>query len=196
LPLPSIRPCVSGGSPALLSLAFGRSDPEDPGYQALRGRFLALYGRRLAHETRFFPGMSEVLDTLTGAGVPFGVVTNKPTGLTHPLLNALGIAGRVACVVCGDTLAYRKPHPAPLLHAARLCARDPGGCVFVGDSRDDIAAGRAAGMTTLLALFGYLAPGEDPGAFGAHGTVSEPGQVLAWVPVYPERSGSPRVGPV
>jgi phosphoglycolate phosphatase len=189
LPLASVRPCVSGGSPALLGLAFGRSDPGDLDYRALRGRFLDLYGERVARETFFFPGIAEVLDALGGSGVPFGVVTNKPARLTHPLLDALGIASRVACVVCGDTLAYRKPHPAPLLHAARLLGREPGGCVFVGDSRDDIAAGRAAGMTTLLALFGYLAPGEDPAAFGAHGTVSEPGQVLAWVPGFAERSG-------
>ncbi len=182
-PLPEalIRPCVSGGSPALLGLAFGRTDPEDREYQILRGRLLDLYEQRLTAETRLFPGMAEVLDTLARSGLPWGVVTNKPARLTHPLLAALGIAARAACIVCGDTTAYRKPHPAPLLHAARLCARDPGDCLYVGDSRDDVTAGRAAGMTTLIALFGYLAPEDDPRAFGAHGTLSDPGEVLAWV---------------
>ncbi len=181
LPLAQIRPCVSGGSPALLGLGFGRSDPEDPEYQALRARLLDLYGARVARDTRLFPGMAEVLDTLTGSAVPWGVVTNKPVRLTHPLLAALGIADRAACIVCGDTTAYRKPHPAPLLHAARLCGCDPGRCLFVGDSRDDMSAGRAAGMITLVALFGYLAPGDDPSAFGADGAISHPGAVLAWV---------------
>ncbi len=181
LPAALIRPCISGGSPALLGLAFGRSDPEDGEYQALRKRFLDLYERRLAADTRLFPGMAEVLDALTASGLPFGVVTNKPARLTHPLLCALGIAGRCACIVCGDSTAYRKPHPAPLLHAARLCARDPRECLYIGDSRDDVTAGRGAGMTTLLALFGYLDPSEDPTAFGADGILPEPRELLTWL---------------
>jgi phosphoglycolate phosphatase len=83
--------------------------------------------------------------------------------------------------VSGDTLAERKPHPLPLLHAARLVGVDPGRCVYVGDAERDIQAGRAAGMTTVVAAYGYISDDEDPRAWQPHGVVNSPDQLLEWM---------------
>jgi phosphoglycolate phosphatase len=122
-----------------------------------------------------------VLDVLEGSGLPWGIVTNKPGWLTAPLLAALGLDGRAACAVSGDTVAERKPHPLPLLHAAQLVGVDPAHCIYVGDAERDIQAGRAAGMTTVVAAYGYLSDEEDPRQWQPHGVVHEPGELLRWV---------------
>jgi HAD superfamily hydrolase (TIGR01509 family) len=122
-----------------------------------------------------------VLATLERAGIPWGIVTNKPGWLTTPLLAALGLDRRVCCAVSGDTLAQRKPHPAPLLHAAALAGRAPADCVYAGDAERDIIAGRAAGMRTVAVRFGYLAPGEDPAAWRPDGLAEQPADLLDWL---------------
>ncbi len=104
-------------------------------------------------------------------GLPWGVVTNKPGWLTDPLLQHLGLAQRACCVVSGDTVAERKPHPLPLLHAAGLAGVAPERCVYVGDAERDIVAGRAAGMQTVVAAYGYLGESDDPGTWNAHGII-------------------------
>ncbi len=176
----AIRCRVSEGSRALIRLAFGLDNTE-AAFEPLRGRFLELYAAHLTRETHLFPGMAEVLDTLDRGGMPWGIVTNKPAWLTEPLIETLGLARRAACVVSGDTTANRKPHPEPLLHAARLWDCPPSQCLYVGDSRCDIEAGRAAGMATLVALFGYIDPADDPGQWGADGTVAHPLDILRWL---------------
>jgi phosphoglycolate phosphatase len=108
-------------------------------------------------------------------------VTNKPGWLTDPLLAALGLDRRAACAVSGDTVAERKPHPLPLLHAARLVGVAPERCVYVGDAERDIQAGRAAGMTTVVAAYGYIAADEDPRQWQPHGVVREPRELLNWI---------------
>lgn len=117
LPFAEIRPHVSHGAAALVRLGFGAGDPGE--FEARRQRFLALYALDLAGRTRLFPGFGEVLARLAAANLPWGIVTNKPTALTLPLLEATGLAARARCVVCGDTFAERKPHPRPMLHAAQ-----------------------------------------------------------------------------
>ena len=179
LPFESIRPQVSHGGAALVRLGFAGLPAEES--EKLRLRFLDIYRGALAVHTRLFAGYEEVLDALDAAGVPFGIVTNKPGWLTAPLLNALDLDRRLACVVAGDTLPQRKPHPAPLLHAAALAGLDPHACVYVGDAERDIIAGRAAGMQTVAVRFGYLAPGEDPAAWGPDGIAEHPADLLAWI---------------
>ena len=179
LPFESIRPQVSHGGAALVRLGFAGLPAEES--EKLRLRFLDIYRGALAVHTRLFAGYEEVLDALDAAGVPFGIVTNKPGWLTAPLLNALDLDRRLACVVAGDTLPQRKPHPAPLLHAAALAGLDPHACVYVGDAERDIIAGRAAGMQTVAVRFGYLAPGEDPAAWGPDGIAERPADLLAWI---------------
>jgi phosphoglycolate phosphatase len=180
-PLPAhvIRPVVSHGAMRLVALGF----PEATGdvFEALRLRFLDLYAANLASGTRLFPGFEEVLSSLESRGLPWGIVTNKPGWLTDPLLAMLGLDRRAACAVSGDTVAERKPHPLPLLHAARLVGVDPARCVYVGDAERDIQAGRAAGMTTVVAAYGYLSASEDPMQWQPHGVVSAPGELLTWM---------------
>lgn len=174
-----IRPVVSHGAMRLVSLGFPEATGES--FESLRLRFLELYAANLAVGTRLFPGFEAVLERLESRGLPWGIVTNKPGWLTGPLLAALDLDHRSACAVSGDTLSERKPHPLPLLHAARLVGVEPGRCIYVGDAERDIQAGRAAGMTTLVATYGYISASEDPLQWQPHGMVSEPAELLAWV---------------
>jgi len=179
LPFASIRPVVSHGAVRLVSLGF----PEASGaaFEALRLRFLAIYAEHLAEGTRLFDGFDVVLESLEARGLPWGIVTNKPAWLTNPLLAALGLDRRAACAVSGDTVAERKPHPLPLLHAADLVGVLPEHCVYVGDAERDIQAGRAAGMTTVVASYGYLSQHDDPQSWQPHGIVASPEELLGWM---------------
>ena len=179
LPAATIRPVVSHGAMRLVRLGFPAA--EGDAFETLRLRFLDLYAANLAVGTRLFPGFEAVLDALESRGQPWGIVTNKPGWLTAPLLAALGLDRRAACAVSGDTVAERKPHPLPLLHAAGLIDVEPAACVYVGDAERDIQAGRAAGMTTVVAAYGYLERDEDPLRWGPHGLVQHPTELLEWM---------------
>lgn len=182
LELARIRPWVSHGSPALIRLGFGLA-PEDAGYTALRARLLAHYAENLCRDTRLFPGVPELLDALAARGLCWGIVTNKPGFLTEPLVRQLGFVAPPACVVSGDTLVRRKPHPEPMLHACTLASAQPAETVFVGDSERDVRAGRDAGMRTLVALFGYIGENENPAEWGADGMIRAPLEVLDWLDI-------------
>jgi len=175
-----IRPWVSHGSRGLIFVGFGEQ-PEGAHFEEYKARFLSLYESRICAESRLFEGMDEVLAYLEDRKLPWGIVTNKPHYLTQALLEALNLHRRVACVVSGDTIAERKPHPAPLLHACRQLQRTPDVCVYVGDAQRDIEAGTRAGMATLVALFGYLNDLDDPTQWGATGLVETPGDIIGWV---------------
>jgi len=175
-----IRPQVSHGAMGLLKLGFG-IEPQDARFSEMRSRYLDIYEQHLAEETKLFHGMAEVLDGLEAAGLTWGIVTNKPGWLTDPLLDHLGLSTRAGCVVSGDTVAERKPHPLPLLHAAGLIRVAPGSCVYVGDAERDIQAGRAAGMRTVVAAYGYLGDGDSPASWNATGIIDHPQQLLSWV---------------
>jgi 2-phosphoglycolate phosphatase len=175
-----IRPEASHGSLALIRLGF-QAGPGDPGFDELRNRFLDIYAEHLCEHTRLFPGMAELLDALGARGLTWGIVTNKPAFLTDPLVERLGLSTRAACVVSGDTVGNRKPHPEPMLHACRLAGREPLQCLYVGDAERDIEAGRRAGMPTAVALFGYIRDHEDPANWGADTAIREPLELLAWL---------------
>jgi len=175
-----IRPKVSHGATALLQLGLG-ADSADPEFEAFRQQFLNFYEQDLCSRTQLFGGMSEVLAHLDEQKLPWGVVTNKPEYLTLPLLEAFGLLARSACVVGGDTLSQRKPHPAPLLHGCLLANVEPGRCIYIGDAKGDIDAGRRAGMKTLIAAFGYLSKDDEPEKWGADGLIRHPRDILHWV---------------
>ncbi len=177
LPFDMIRPVVSHGGRALIELGFGL-DPQHPEFEPLRKQLLDLYQANIAVHTALFPGMAEVLDELEHRGIRWGVVTNKPGWLTEPLLDALALDSRAACIVSGDTLKERKPHPAPLLHACKLAGCQPGETLYVGDAERDIEAGRNAGMRTLVALFGYLMEHDRPEQWGADALIEHPADIL------------------
>lgn len=177
LPFARIRPVVSHGAVALVRLGFG-GEPGEPGFEALRNRLLALYSADLAAETRLFPGMEPLLTQLEQAGLPWGVVTNKPGWLTEPLLGRLNLLARAACIVSGDTTARRKPDPEPLLYACRLIGIKPRRALYVGDAERDVEAGRRAGMRTVVARFGYLGDGDRPETWGADALIDDPEELL------------------
>lgn len=176
LPYAAIRPFVSWGALRLIQLAYG-AELEPAHQQALRGRFLAAYEARLCRDSRLFGGIPEALSALDSAAIPWGIVTNKPGWLTEPLLGFLGLGDRAATVISGDTLPYAKPHPMPLLHAAREMGVAPANCVYVGDNVRDIEAGRAAGMYTIAAAWGYIPDDDDPARWQADRLMSEPRQL-------------------
>jgi phosphoglycolate phosphatase len=180
LPYALLRPYVSRGSNGLLTVSIGAKDT-DAGRAALVERFLAIYSAHLCDETKPFDGMSAVLAWLEERNVPWGIVTNKPIWLARPLLAQIGLLTEAACLVGGDSLPERKPHPRPLLHAAELIGADGGACVYVGDDLRDVQAAHAAGMGSIVARWGYVPPDEEPSTWGADDEVESPHALLAWL---------------
>jgi 2-phosphoglycolate phosphatase len=176
LPVAALRPHVSSGARGMLASGLGLT-PQDVEYAAVRAEFLEIYAANLCRETRLFDGMREVLLQLESQAVRWGIVTNKPSAYTLPLLAALGL-GRAACVICGDTTAHAKPHPAPLLEASARIRVDPGRCTYVGDDERDVQAGVAAGMVPVVALYGYLGVQKPPQEWGADLYISAPLDLL------------------
>jgi 2-phosphoglycolate phosphatase len=174
MPFAVARNEVSNGALGLLRLGFGEvADPEE--LRLLRQRFLEIYGSNVCVNSRLFIDIDELFKT--SQDLRWGIVTNKPQAFTDPLLAALEIAGRWQTIVSGDRLPQRKPDPAPLLLAAAELDLAPSSCVYIGDAPRDIEAGRAAGMTTVAAGFGYIRPHEDPDAWGADVVVRQPREI-------------------
>ena len=177
LPLEITRLQASHGSPGMLKLGFN-VEPDAAEFPALREAFLAYYAANICVHTTLFSGIKELIATLEQRGLPWGIVTNKPQRFTLPLMQALGYAERAACLVSGDTCAHPKPHPEPLLHAARSLGVAPQNCLYLGDDKRDMEAGRAADMKTLIALFGYIDPTADLESWQANGTIAAPLELL------------------
>ena len=181
LPLETIRPKVSQGGLALTRLAFAAARDEDE-IEPLRQRFLRLYLARIAVHSRLFDGFEPLLSSLEQQGIPWGIVTNKPGWLTEPLVEALGLARRSAVTISGDSTPERKPHPLPLQTAAGQIGIDPARCCYVGDDPRDIEAGNAAGMTTVIAAWGYIDDNARLEAWGADHRIDHPGQLTRLIP--------------
>lgn len=170
LPYDLVRSHVSNGAAGLVRLAF----PEAPATRlaALQARYLERYAARLTSATRLFPGFEALLAGLEARDLAWGVVTNKPGYLTEPLLAGMGLRHRAACVVSGDTLPERKPHPRPVEFAIATAGAVSAHSIYVGDARRDIESGRGAGTRTIAAAYGYIQPGEDPWSWGADAVVT------------------------
>ncbi len=175
-----LRPCVGSGARGMVGAAFGIG-VDDPEFDTMRIEFLDRYAQRLLELTQVFAGMEPVLRAIEAAGVPWGVVTNKHQRFTTPIVDGLGITRRAGVVICGDTTPHAKPHPAPLFEAARRLGVQPSQCIYVGDDRRDIEAARAAGMHHAAAAWGYIAPREDVGAWGAGVVLQKPADLLNWI---------------
>jgi len=180
LPYEQLRPMVGAGARGMIGTSFGVT-PDHAQFEALRDAFLAIYERDLLLRTRVFEAMVPVLAALESAGVAWGIVTNKAQRFTSPVVAGLGLDQRAAAVVCGDTTPHAKPHPAPLLEAARRMGVAPAACVYVGDDLRDVQAGRAAHMATLAAAWGYLGQGEHIGDWGADAVINVPEDLLKWL---------------
>ncbi len=180
LPYEQLRPMVGSGARGMVGAAL-RVTPDDPDFAALRDEFLARYEARLTRETRIFDAVLPVLAALDSASIRWGIVTNKVARYTHPVVQGLGLASRAAVVICGDSTPHSKPHPAPLLEAARRIGVAASGCVYVGDDLRDVQAGRAAGMRTVAAAWGYLGLGEPISAWNADAVIDSPSELLQWL---------------
>jgi len=177
LPLAAYRAYAGSGARGMLKVAL-EVTPDHADFEALREEYLARYEARLLAATRPFEGVEELVARLTHHGVPWGVVTNKAARFTVPLTRSMAFFAHARAVVCGDTTPHTKPHPAPLLEAARQMGLPPAGCVYVGDDHRDVLAGRAAGMRAVAAAYGYLGPGAVVSAWVADAEISSPLQVL------------------
>lgn len=172
-----IRPHASHGTPGLLGVGFGLSKG-DAGFGEMRAEYLALYDEVFLQNPQLFDGIIEVLDEIETRGLKWGVVTNKPSRFTVPLMQALGLTQRVACIVSGDDCPRPKPHPDTLLLASQLAGVAPEQCVYVGDAERDMQAARAAGMQAIVAMYGYLDTHDRPETWGAGGMIASPEALL------------------
>lgn len=180
LPLNIVRYEVSNGATALTRLGFN-IDSDHPDFEKRRLRLLDIYRQNIAVQTSLFEGMHDVLNTLEKSGIVWGIVTNKPARFTEPLVKALNLSHRAACIVSGDTLEKKKPNPEPILHACKIVGCKPQETVYVGDASRDIEAGLRAGTKTLVALFGYISEHQQPQQWGADGFVKTPQDILGWL---------------
>jgi len=174
-PYESLRPYASAGARGLIGAGLGLT-PESAEYEALRIAFLNNYEAAIAVHSRLFEGVPELLAQLDRSGIAWGIVTNKAMRFTDPLVLMIGL-GHAACVVSGDTTPHAKPHPAPLLEAAQRLDKAPEHCWYVGDDMRDIQAGRAAGMVTIAAAWGYCGS-DGPTQWNAHAIAQEPLELL------------------
>jgi len=176
LPYETIRPYVSHGGAALINLGFGKEHPE---FDVLYQQLLHYYLNNIANETTLFSGMNELLQELEEKNINWGVVTNKPAWLTDPLMEELNLTSRAVAIVSGDTLEQRKPHPAPILYACNQANSKAHECLYIGDAERDIKAGNAAGMLSIVALFGYIAESDAPDTWGAHALINHPQEIIS-----------------
>jgi phosphoglycolate phosphatase len=174
-----LRPHAGSGARGMLGAGLG-ARPEDPGYLNLRDEFLDLYEARMLSQTRVFAAVPSMLDGLGRRGVRWGIVTNKAARFAEPMARALGLLPGASTLVCGDSTPHTKPHPAPLLEAARRLGLPAPMCVYIGDDPRDVAAGKAAGMLAWAAAWGYLGPGAPVHDWGADRVLIDPGELLSF----------------
>ena len=177
LPLHAYRPLAGTGARGMLSVAFGIT-PEHPDFPGLREEFFSNYERCIHERTEVFAGVPELVATLTQQSMKWGVVTNKMTRFTSLIAQRIALFGDAGAIVSGDSTPYSKPHPAPLFAAAEQLGLEPHECIYVGDDERDIQAGRAAGMGTVAAMYGYLGTGAMPADWGADAMIYSPLDLL------------------
>ncbi|QNK72018.1 HAD-IA family hydrolase [Variovorax sp. PAMC28562] len=178
IPLDRYRPMAGAGARGMLGVAFDIT-PDAMEFLTLREEFFVKYENRMLRNTLAFDGVPELIAALTFRGIPWGVVTNKSARFTGPLTGAMPLFATAGAVVSGDTTPFSKPHPEPLFEAARRLGVDPAACVYVGDDERDIVAGRAAGMWTVAATYGYMGAQADVTLWQADATISFPMALLA-----------------
>lgn len=178
LPLVDYRSMAGAGARGMLGVAFG-IEPGHADFEALKEEFFANYETCMTERTYAFDGVSELIAQLNEAGLAWGVVTNKSERFALPLTRALALFSTAQTIVGGDTTPHAKPHPAPLLEAARQIGVAPERCAYVGDDERDIIAGRAAGMPTVAAAYGYLGITADTGHWNADATIATPIELLS-----------------
>jgi N-acetyl-D-muramate 6-phosphate phosphatase len=179
LPLPyeAIRPFASHGSRGLVGLGFGIT-PKDDNFIVMRDEYLSIYDTVFTRSPVLLPGIADLLKAIENKALTWGIVTNKPRRFTQPLINSMGLDKRAACVVSGDDAPNPKPSPETLLIACYQLGVKPENCLYVGDAERDIIAGKAAGMKTVGALFGYIDVTDKPHEWSADFLIETPTQLI------------------
>jgi len=182
--LEQIKPLISKGSEAIISKAY-KYKLNSREFRERHQRFLLNYWNVLGDEAVLFNGMSEVLETIESSGRVWGIVTNKPSKMTAPLLKKLNLFDRAACVVSGDTTSHPKPHPAPILKACSIIGQQLNDCIYIGDDQRDIVAASAAGVRSIIALYGYMGSDDQPNKWGASTMIEQPSDLIPALKVAP-----------
>ena len=177
LPQSAYRPMAGAGARGMLGVAFGIA-PDHADFETFKEEFFKNYEACMTERTFAFDGVVDLITQLDKANFKWGVVTNKSERFALPLTRAMPLFKTAQVIVGGDTTPHAKPHPAPLLEAARQIGVAPGRCVYVGDDERDIIAGRAAGMPTVAAAYGYLGATADIAHWNADAIISTPAQLL------------------
>jgi N-acetyl-D-muramate 6-phosphate phosphatase len=177
LPEEMYRPMAGAGARGMLKVAFGIT-PEHADYDAMREEFFVNYEHAMTVRTYVFDGVQEVIESLRQRDLLWGVVTNKMARFTDPLTQAMPLFATASTIVSGDTTPHAKPHPEPMFEAARRLGLAPELCLYVGDDERDIVAGRAAGMRTVAASYGYLGEKTNIVSWGADLHIDSPVKLL------------------
>ncbi|QIL80865.1 HAD-IA family hydrolase [Diaphorobacter sp. HDW4A] len=180
LPIDAYRHMAGAGARGMLKVGFDMT-PEHPDFSALREEFFNNYEARIHESTFQFEGVPQLVDALVARSMPWGVVTNKATRFTSLIVERMPLFASAGAVVSGDTTPHSKPHPAPLLEAAKRIQVDPAQCIYVGDDERDIIGGKAAGMLTVAAAYGYLGDGANPRDWGADFLIESPLELLKFL---------------
>jgi len=175
-----VKPFISYGAAAMIKASLGEAESGQLQADILE-TLLNHYQNNIAEHSVFFSGMLDTLAAIEEQGLKWGVVTNKQKRFTNPLMDALELTGRAACIISGDTTANPKPHPEPMLEACKQAGVNPRQCVYIGDASHDIKAGKNAEMKTLAALYGYIRPDDKPETWGADALIESPEQISAWI---------------
>ncbi|MDD2722181.1 MAG: HAD-IA family hydrolase [Gallionella sp.] len=177
LPLEVLRPQASHGSAGLLKVGLG-IEAGAPDYDTLRDILLDHYANHICVHTRLFEGIAALLEELERRGLPWGIVTNKPHRYTLPLMQALGLDARAACLISGDTCGHAKPHPEPMLKACEILGVAPADCLYLGDDLRDMQAANAANMRGVIARYGYISKDAALDTWDAHAAIDNPIELL------------------
>ncbi len=180
-----IKPFISYGAVAMINASQPLCDDELKA--DILETMLNLYQNNIAEHTVFFSGIVDILNAIEAQGLKWGVVTNKRERFTNPLMDALKLTDRAACIVSGDTTANPKPHSDPMLEACKQAGVNPRECVYIGDALHDITAGKSVEMKTLAALYGYIKPDDTPESWGADALIESPDQISTWIASIPCR---------
>jgi phosphoglycolate phosphatase len=180
LPLAHYRPMAGAGARGMIALAFGYT-PDHPDYEAMKEEFFRNYESCMTERTFAFEGVAQMIAALVAAKLPWGVVTNKSKRFAEPLTQAMPLFKSSAVLICGDTTPHAKPHPEPLLEAARRLGLDPSACIYVGDDERDIVAGHAAQMKTVAATYGYLGAQGDVEKWQADAQIQSPSELASLI---------------
>ena len=175
-----IKPYISFGAAAMVSHSLNERCSEEQQTNILNA-MLEDYQENIVCRTRLFSGMAELLKMLEDKGIKWGVVTNKRKRFTNPLMDALKLTTRAACIISGDSTANSKPHPEPMLTACKQANVEPAQCLYIGDSAHDIEAGKKAGMKTMAAAYGYLKADDNPHTWQADVLIKSPTEILPWI---------------